>query len=314
MIIMDDLYANDPENIIHAVRNLIKSSTLLHEWPACYQLLSNSLAQKPAWLFTLPVVSSLAVGGSSADAIPVVTAWNILDYASHLLDAVHDSDFVADANITSPLEAINFSTSLIFAAYHFLLNIKDPESACRVMGVFSDAGFKATFGQHLSFSKIEAFPVEEATELYWRMVILKSGNIFRVSTAGGAAVGTADKQLIDALGDYGTAIGVITQIMDDCRDMFDLSTGKYEASLPVLLYSLAKGSEKVLFPEAQSKDEMVKIFEDAHVPDMIAALIQEWQKNAMDSLSPLKNSNMSDPLISILHDISKQPIVDDRNT
>jgi geranylgeranyl pyrophosphate synthase len=276
-------------------------------------MLSESIEQKPAWLFTLPVISCLVVGGKSTDAIPVAATWVALDHASHLLDAVGDGDFQADGFFSTPGQALNFSTSLIFAAYHFLYYIRDPESLRRVMDVFSDAGFKATLGQHISFSQLETLPLEKALEQYWRMVILKSGSIFRMGTAGGAAAGTADKELIDALGDYGTAIGVIMQMMDDCRDMLDIITGKYEVSLPVLLYSMAKGSDKVVYPDARSKDTMVKTLQEAHVAEMLAALLQEWQKNALDSLGPLKTSSMLDALKTVLYDVSKLPFIDDRN-
>jgi hypothetical protein len=311
---MDDEQANGLENTVQEVRAFIQSSQLLDEWPAYHRMLSESIEQKPAWLFTLPVISCLAGGGKSIDAIPVAATWVALDHASHLLDAVGDGDFQPDEFLSSAAQALNFSTSLIFAAYHFLSYIREPESARRVMSVFSDAGFKATLGQHISFSQLETLPVEQAIEQYWRMVILKSGSIFRMGTAGGAAAGTADKDLIDALGDYGTAIGVIMQMMDDCRDMLDISTGDYEVSLPVLLYSLTKGSEIVVYPEARSTEAMVKVLQDAHVPEMIAALLQEWQKNALDSLRPLRDSSMLDILKSVLHDVSKLPLMDCRNT
>ena len=311
---MDDEQAKGLQNTVQEVRDFIQSSQLLDEWPGYHHMLSESIEQKPAWLFTLPLISCFAIGGKSTDAIPVAATWVALDHASHLLDAVGDGDFHPDEFLSSPGQALNFSTSLIFAAYHFLYYIRDPESLRRVMDVFSDAGFKATLGQHISFSQLETLPLEKALEQYWRMVILKSGSIFRMGTAGGAAAGTADKNLIDALGDYGTAIGVIMQMMDDCRDMLDILTSDYEVSLPVLLYSLARGSEKVVYPDARSTETMVKMLQDAHVPEMIAALLQEWQKKALDSLGPLKNSSMLGTLKNVLHDVSKLPLMDDRNT
>ena len=309
---MDNEQANGFINSASAVRDLIQSDKLLDEWPGYRQLLIENMGQKPAWFFTLPVISCLAVGGASKYVIPVVAAWISLDHASHLLDTVGDGDYTPDEGISSPGQAINYATSLIFAGFHFLSYIQAPEIASRVMRLFVDAGYKATFGQHLSYAKIATMPVEEATNLYWRIIILKSGSIFRVSTAGGAAAGTADEQRIDALGDFGTAIGVITQMMDDCRDILDLSTGEFEVSLPVLLYSLAKGGRKIIFPEAGSKDAMIEVLQDTHVPEMIAALIQEWQKNALDSLKPLPNSSMVESLKSILFDVSKLPLLDNR--
>ena len=309
---MDNEQANGLINSVSAVRDLIQSTKLLDEWPGYRTSLIETMEQKPTWFFSLPVTSCLAVGGESKGVIPVVAAWISLDHASHLLDAVGDGDFTPDRVIASPGQAINYATSLVFAGLHFLSLIQPPETASRVMNVFLDAGYNATFGQHLSFSNFQTMPVEDAVNLYWRIVILKSGSIFRVSTAGGAAVATANDLLIDALGDFGTAIGVITQILDDCRDILDISTGKYEVSLPVLLYSLAKGDGKIIFPVARSKKAMIEILQDTHVAEMIAALIQEWQKNALDSLKPLPNLNMVESLKSILFDVSKVPLLEDR--
>jgi hypothetical protein len=103
-------------------------------------------------------------------------------------------------------------------------------------------------------------------------------------------------------------------MMDDCRDMLDVSTGNYEVTLPVLLYTLAQKSQKVVFPETQAKESMISILGDTHVPEMIAGLLQEWQKNAVDSLKPLGNSSMVETLKGVLYDVSKLPLLENRKT
>lgn len=105
---MDDEQAKGLQNTVQAVRDFIQSSQLLDEWPAYQHMLSESIEQKPTWLFTLPVISCLAVGGKSPDAIPVAATWVALDHASHLLDAMGDGDFQPDELLSSPAQALNF--------------------------------------------------------------------------------------------------------------------------------------------------------------------------------------------------------------
>lgn len=303
---MVDQEANEQENI-QVVHRLVQNAPWLAEWPTCRQILCDSLLKKPSWFLTLPMISCKAVGGTNRDAIHVVAAWGALDYAAHLMDTVSDSDFTPDETILSAVQAINFATGLFFSAFNFISAIPDPETAHRVTRVFSDAGFKASFGQYLSFDSFNDLPIEQALEQYWRMVIHKSGNMFRIGTAGGAAAGTADNTLIEALGDYGNSLGVIMQLIDDCRDLLDKKTDRFEVSLPILLYSLAIGSEKVEFPVTGSSEETISCLQRAHVPEMIAALLQEWQKNALKSLEPLNGSNKINALIKLIPDASKLP-------
>jgi geranylgeranyl pyrophosphate synthase len=58
-------------------------------------------------------------------------------------------------------------------------------------------------------------------ERYWEATILRSGSIYRAGAAAGAAVSAGSmNNIVDLLGDFGTYIGVILQIFDDCRDIF----------------------------------------------------------------------------------------------
>jgi hypothetical protein len=299
--------ASECEENIQVVHHLVQNAPWLAEWPACRQVFCDSLAKKPSWFFTLPMISCRAVGGTDRDAIPVVAAWGAVDYGAHLMDTVSDGDFTPDETIPTAGHAINFASGLFFSALNFISAIPDPETARRVTQVFSDAGFNATLGQHLSFDSLNDIPIEQALEHYWSIMIHKSGGIFRMGAAGGAAAGTADETLIEALGDYGNALGVIMQLLDDCRDLLDPKTGRFEVSLPILLYSLASGSEKVVFPATGCSEETLLSLQRAHVPEMIAALFQEWQKNALECLEPLNGSMMMGALVKMIPDASNLP-------
>ena len=143
------------------------------------------------------------------------------------------SRIMPDQLVPSPEIATNLATSLIFVAFHELSQMQNTEKARRSARIFSQSGFDATCGQHRDLLKTPS-TVEGSLSDYWEMIILKSGSVFRTATAGGAAAGTSDDRLIDALGDYGTALGVMLQLIDDCRDVLNQSQDitDWEISLP----------------------------------------------------------------------------------
>ena len=130
--------------------------------------------------------------------------------------------------------------------------------------------------------------VEEFLKDYWEMIIHKSGSVFRAATAGGAAAGTADEIIIDALGDFGTSLGVLLQLFDDCRDALNRSqeTINWEISLSLLLYLLTLGEEDIRFPNANSKEEWAELLRKNGVINAISSLLLEWKIRALDSLNP----------------------------
>jgi geranylgeranyl pyrophosphate synthase len=223
------------------VTGVVAAAPLLEEWPECRQVLLERLAGEPSWALALPGLSCAAVGGELTDAVPITAAWAILHQAATILDAVQDGDDTLPDEIDSPVTAISFATGLIFAALRFLDAVETyPGANHQISGLFSEAGFRSSLGQHLSLAQgWEGMPVAGALEAYWRAVICKSGSIFRAATAGGAAAGTASERPIAALGRFGTCLGVILQVLDDCRDvMAGSDIAGYEVSLPLLLLSM----------------------------------------------------------------------------
>ena len=123
-----------------------------------------------------------------------------------------------------------------------------------------------------SFANAEG-PPEDMLEKYWQATILKSGSIYRAGTAGGAAVGTGRQDWIIALGDYGSALGVMLQVLDDCRDQYvDQEARPALPGLPTLMENLMPGSG------------------DQGLSETISMILLEWQRRALDALSGLPES------------------------
>ena len=269
----------------------LQSNELLSTFPDCFKLINDRINEIPAWQIALPVICCLAVGGTLDAGYAVASAWYPAYLASEILDNVEDKEFLPDRLVLSPEFAINLSTSLIFLAFHSLTSLPDPEKTSQVVRIFSESGFEATYGQNRDLYKTSV-KVEETLNDYWEMIIQKSGSIFHAATAGGAAAGTSDETYIDALSDYGTAIGVLLQLFDDCRDAFSQSqeTIKWEISLSLLLYLMAVGVDDIRFPDAGSKAGWGEMLRKVGVINAISSILLEWKIRALDSINPLLNS------------------------
>jgi len=284
---LDPLFHEYASCVIRRLQSCDLSST----FQDCFQLLIDRILNKPAWQIALPVISCLAAGGKLEAGFALATAWFPIYLASEILDNVEDKEFIPDRFALTPEVATNLATSLIFIAFHALTSIQDPVSVSRVTRIFSRSGFDATYGQHRDLIKTPS-PVEKSVNDYWEMIILKSGSVFRMATAGGAAAGTSNETFVDALGDYGTALGVMLQLIDDCRDAFAQSQEviNWEISLPLLLYLMTIGEENIIFPKVSSRAEWSDLLKRTGVIDAISSLLLEWKVRALESLEPLSMS------------------------
>jgi geranylgeranyl pyrophosphate synthase len=133
-------------------------------------------------------------------------------------------------------------------------------------------------------------------------VIYKSGSIYRAATAGAAIIAGADVSQVSAMAEYGNALGVLQQVLDDCRDVQDLSRQPNgEISLPVLVHALATGKEELVGEEiaALLKNSHARLFQtlqEAEVPELLSEIWMEWRRRALDSLENIPQSPDRDVL------------------
>ena len=269
----------------------VQSWDFLSAYPDCSQVLTEHILKIPAWQIALPLISCLAAGGTLETGNAIAAAWYPGYLASEILDNVEDKEFIPDGLLSSAEVATNLATGLVFIAFRALSVIPDPERACQATRIFSESGFQATSGQHRDLIKAPS-SVEDALDDYWEVIILKSGSIFRTATAAGAAAGTSDERHIEALGDYGTALGVMLQLIDDCRDVLTCSQEKvnWEISLPLLLYLMSIGEENIYYPGVDSKADWSDLLRSSGVIHAISSLLFDWKTHALTSLEPLGDS------------------------
>ena len=283
----------DPLLHEHAVLVIDKlhSDELSSTFPDYAQFLVERIKSLLDWQIALPVITCMAAGGPLEDGIILASAWVSLYLASEILDNVEDKELMPDQFLLSPEVATNLATGLIFSSFHTLTSIQDTGKARQIARIFSSFGFNAANGQHRDLIQ-PRLPVELQLNNYWEIIILKSGSVFQAAIEGGAVAGGADQAIAEALGDYGAALGVILQLMDDCRDAFNHSQEavNWEISLPLLLYLLTVGEENIVFPEVSSRADWSDLLKETGVINAISTLLLQWKSRAVDSLSPLPKS------------------------
>ena len=269
----------------------LQSDGLSATFPEYTQFLVDRIQRLLDWQFALPVIACLAAGGSLEDGIILASSWISLSIASEILDNVEDKELVPDQFLTSPEVASNLATGLIFASFHTLTSIQDAGKARQINRIFSGLGFDSVNGQHRDLKKTR-LSVESQLNNYWEIIILKSGSVFRAAAEGGAVAGGADQTIVEALGDYGAALGVILQLMDDCRDAFNHSQEavNWEVSLPLLLYLMTLGEENIIFPGVSSQADWSDLLQKVGVINAMSTLLLQWKARALDSLRPLCES------------------------
>lgn len=251
---------------------------------------SEQLREMPDWQLALPILSALATGGSADDGAALASAWASLFLASDMMDHIEDREFVPGQGVPSLEVAANLATGLIFDAFQTLAEMKNVRCGCRAARIFSACGLDAVYGQHRDLTQKEA-PVEAMLQEYWETTILKSGSVFRAALEAGATAGRPRSSIRPALADYGVALGVMLQLIDDCRDAFSPSDEAmhWQTTLPLLLYLMATGEDQLRYPEVHTRAAWSALLSEAGVMDALSTLLLQWKARAVESLAPLQD-------------------------
>jgi geranylgeranyl pyrophosphate synthase len=294
------------------VMRFIPESPSFQEFPECQRFLLKLLTADEPWIHALPVLTCKAVGGEVSSAIPVAAAWITLVHAANVIDDIQDNDSSRLAQLENPQHAMTIAIAWIFAAFRILdYPSLDLETRNKITNIFASAGFDSSMGQFQDLV-LDAGKSDSGNplEVYWNSVILKSGSICKAGAAAGAAVGNGSAALVEALGDYGTALGVIQQVIDDCRDIWsDEKILEKKHTLPALLQSMVadqKFKKRVNHKdrdkpsEAQLLSQTPQLFVKAGVPEIIADILLEWRRRALESLNALEPSEARNALEKII--------------
>ncbi len=293
------------------VIRFLQESPQFQEWPECRDLLINLLSTDDPWILSLPVLSCKVTGGEQSNAIPAAAAWITLVHASNVLDIIQDGDAQRLSQFQSPQLASTVAITWILSAFNMIDNPSyDSEIQNKITRTFSSAGIDSSIGHYrgsvINSNKSNA---DELLEDYWNAVIMKSGSIFKAGIAAGAIVGGGSEEVIEALGDYGIVLGVIRQVIDDCRDVWkDIKAAEKHQTLPTLLQKIISENQRFKHRAKSIKvkkgtefiDQPNQVFLSINLPEIITDILFEWRRRALESLNQIKPSEARKMLEAIL--------------
>lgn len=185
----------------------------------------------------LPVEAAEACGGAPADRLePVIGCSLLLFLAADLLDDAADGDLRELPWSTAGWARVtNAGVLHVFLGLHAAQSAP-PDLASRLAAEIAEAGYRMCCGQHLDLchSGPEAPDLDE----YLAAIAGKTGGSFRMQCRMGALAADAPAEVVDALGDYGLALGGAMQLAGDVRELLwrpgasDLRNGRW--TLPTI--------------------------------------------------------------------------------
>lgn len=255
--------------------------------------------------------------GSQPDSQSVIKAGAVVEIV-HLATLYHD-DVMDEAERRRGVESANkrWSNSVAILAGDILL--AHASQIMSGMGSTTVSHFAETFGELVTGQMRETIGARggDPIEHYTRVIREKTGVLIASAGFLGALHGGASEDHIDALRRYGSAIGMVFQIVDDIIDIFsdsdesgktpgtDLREGVF--TLPVL-YAMAEDNEI----GAQLRELLTgPVADDAVVAQVIDLLrrsqgrqraladVQHYLDEAEVQLGRLPESNVTDALRSL---------------
>jgi octaprenyl-diphosphate synthase len=244
----------------------------------------------------------------------------------HLATLVHD-DVMDEAQLRRgrPTLAANWGNEIsvllgdcLFAhALKLAASFPEPE-ICRAVAAATNT---VCAGEILQTQRRRNFALSQ--QEYFRVVQMKTGELFALSCDLGAYWSRAGAVARSALRQYGLAIGTAYQIYDDCVDLFgsEAATGKSLGT------DLAKGKLTLpmllLLERAEPKEQrrikaLVQDWEPSLFPQLMAMLrahqaleeschaVHQYLASARQALSVLPESQSREGLLSLSHYLAQQ--------
>ena len=253
---------------LNAIRQKIAASLFdLNLDPAYTALLESALSSKssqvgdseqtakPWGLF--PGLCCQAAGGQVSWAETIAVSWLLFYAAADLMDSIQDQDdpasWWADRG---PAVALSASTGLFFWASSLLsetaVNERTASIAPDLINDFHHSFLQMSAGQYADLVK-----AQPGLDQYWQTASAKSGSFFARGCRSGACIATRDHDRITAFGEFGQALGVLIQILDDLEDLHWLRDSSKVTNFDQISRSLPMVYALQVFPSSL-RDQLVQ--------------------------------------------------------
>lgn len=273
-----------------------------------------------------PVLSLMMtdhLGGELRAVIPAAASIEFYHAASLVLDDVQDHSEIRRGEPTinasvSASTAVNVALFVRSLSYHMINRTgQDCAERLRIHQELDHAATHLILGQSIDIGWHENWYDSYRDFPYLRMIEGKSGALFGCAAAVGACASKADPEVISAARDYGTAFGVLYQMVDDYLDVFgdetalrrprfdDFREGKITAPVIGLFFALRdQGREKdvnlVLAgladrdPAASDWEWLLDLMREHNVADTLRKQISERAAHlAEPAVGPGPSSNFA---------------------
>src|SRR5688500_17677352 len=272
-----------------------------------------------------PVLVALSAGATGQPNDSHVLAAVIVEMV-HLATLVHD-DVMDEAQIRRgrPTLAANWGNEIsvllgdcLFANALKLAASFPTTEICRAV---SSATNTVCSGEILQTQRRKNF--ELTREEYFKVLTMKTGELFALSCDLGAYLGRANTRERSALKQFGLSIGTAYQVYDDCLDVFgseaqagkslgtDLAKGKL--TLPMLVaMERATAAERAQFQAAvqnwqpENLERVVKWLSKYHALGVSQQTVREYLSAARKALAVLRESESRAALFALTDYLAQQ--------
>ena len=275
---------------------------------AQYALASQGKQMRPV----LVALSGMASGRANENLVTVAVIIEMIHLATLVHDDVIDS---AQMRRRRPTLAANWGNEVsvllgecLFAQALKLAGSFATNEVCRAV---ASATKTVCSGEILQAQQRGNFQL--ADEEYFRILAMKTAELFALSCDLGAAQAKAPPAIRTALRNYGMALGTAYQIYDDCLDLFgreseagkslgtDLANGKY--TLPILsAWKRADEAQRerlreLIVPwDRKSLPEVIEMLDGLDALGECRRVIHQYMDNARQQISILEASDSRDAL------------------
>jgi geranylgeranyl pyrophosphate synthase len=253
----------------------------------------------------LPSLSYVALGGDPQRSLPLTAAWMLYIFGARVLDDAQDQDRFDRPWSTGKTRCpISLGVTSLSAAQMCLAKLETDLATFRdIVTRLAHTTALAARSQSLSLSPTIS---SQSLEEYFRHVIATTAEIFAVGAWAGGRLCQGEAKTLQALHQFGFALGMKTAIILDCRDLnpkspdklSDLTLGNW--TLPIL-YAVATLKEHAhydrLLKLLQDKrlfgehlDEVIALVEDMGALTWCVQIALDYEKKAHFALDLLPNA------------------------
>ena len=218
-----EILSNYSSDIINTITEELKVITPVNlQEASVYLTEAGGKKLRPA----LTLIPAEAVGGSRENALKAGSAIELIHTFSLIHDDIMDNDDMRRGmpsvhKVWGEDVAILAGDTLFSKAFEIIINsnseVITPVQINNTLSTVADACVKICEGQALDMEFENRFDVSE--DEYFEMIFKKTGALISASTKVGAIMGGADREVIDAMYEYGRLIGFAFQIQDDYLDL-----------------------------------------------------------------------------------------------